>query len=128
MKLWRRRGGDQQARQEAEAGGRRAEALAVLWLRLKGYQILDRRLKTPVGELDLIARRGKVICFVEVKARNTRDAALDALGTRQRRRIERAAAWWCANRQHDPTISLRFDLIAVAPGRRPVHVMDAWRL
>ncbi|HAJ20886.1 MAG TPA: hypothetical protein DCL95_12655, partial [Rhodospirillaceae bacterium] len=106
MRLWRRRGGDQQARQEAEAGGRRAEALAVLWLRLKGYQILDRRLKTPVGELDLIARRGKVICFVEVKARNTRDAALDALGTRQRRRIERAAAWWCANRQHDPTISL----------------------
>ena len=100
----------------------------MLWLRLKGYQILDRRLKTPVGELDLIARRGKVICFVEVKARNTRDAALDALGTRQRRRIERAAAWWCANRQHDPTISLRFDLIAVTPGRRPVHVMDAWRL
>ncbi len=100
----------------------------MLWLRLKGYQILDRRLKTPVGELDLIARRGKVICFVEVKARSTMESALDALGTRQRRRIERAAAWWCANRQHDPAISLRFDLIAVAPGRRPVHVMDAWRL
>lgn len=100
----------------------------MLWLRLKGYQILDRRLKTPVGELDLIARRGKVICFVEVKARSTMESALDALGTRQRRRIERAAAWWCANRQYDPTISLRFDLIAVAPGRRPVHVMDAWRL
>jgi putative endonuclease len=128
MKLWRRRGGDQQARQEAEAGGRRAEALAVLWLRLKGYRILDRRLKTPVGELDLVARRGKVICFVEVKARTTMDAALEALGPKQRHRIERAAAWWCTHRQQDPTISLRFDLIAVAPGHRPIHVVDAWRL
>jgi putative endonuclease len=96
-------------------------------LRLKGYRILTQRLKTPMGELDVIARRGRVICFVEVKSRANLETALEALGPTQRRRIERAAAWWCANRGQDPTLSMRFDLIAIAPGHRPVHVVDAWR-
>ena len=56
-------------RRRAERGGRRAEALAALWLRLKGWTILARRVRTPVGEVDLIARRGRTIAFVEVKAR-----------------------------------------------------------
>jgi putative endonuclease len=58
-------------RQSAERGGRRAESLAAWWLRLKGWRILARRVRTPVGEIDLVARRGRTIAFVEVKARAT---------------------------------------------------------
>ncbi|MDF1747503.1 MAG: YraN family protein [Alphaproteobacteria bacterium] len=128
MRLWRRRGSDRQARQAAEEGGRQAEAWAVLWLRLKGYRILAQRLKTPMGELDVIARRGKTICFVEMKARTKMDRALEALAPKQRHRIERAAAWWCARHIKDSSLSMRFDLIAVAPGRLPVHLVDAWQV
>src|SRR5262245_55959447 len=66
-------------RQQREKRGRDAEAAAALWLRLKGYRILDSRVKTPKGEIDLIASKGKMLIFVEVKAREEQGKALDAV-------------------------------------------------
>ena len=66
-------------RQLAEARGRKAESLAAWWLRLKGWRILARRTRVPGGEVDLIAKRGRIVAFVEVKLRSTADAAAWAL-------------------------------------------------
>jgi putative endonuclease len=126
-------------RRAAEGRGRRAEALAVLWLRLKGYRVLARRARTPVGEIDLILRRGAVVAFVEVKARDRLEDALSALTPGQCRRIERAARWWMAHRtagtgergrgrEHGLAgCAWRFDLVAIGAGGRPRHLPDAWR-
>ena len=78
-------------RQRRDATGRRAEILSAWLLRLKGYRILARRFKTPVGEIDLIAKRASTIAFIEVKARPTAAAAMESVSARQRRRITRAA-------------------------------------
>lgn len=114
-------------RRRAETRGRWSERAAEILLRLKGYRILHRRLKTPLGEVDLIARRGRVLCFIEVKHRADRDAALAALLPAQAQRIERAAVWWLSRRPDLQGADLRFDLIASAPGCLPLHVPDAWR-
>lgn len=127
MRAWRRSGTDRPARQAAEGRGRGAEALAAWWLRLKGYRVMARRVKTPLGEIDLIVRRGKTLCFVEVKARSTPDAALSALTPAQCRRIERAAAWWLRHRRDADGLDLRFDFVTLAPGHWPRHLPDAWR-
>jgi putative endonuclease len=114
-------------RRSAWLRGRRAEWLAAWWLRLKGYRILARDLRTPVGEIDLIARRGRVLALVEVKARPSLEEAAWALTRFQKARIERAAL---AVLQRDPaygTLDMRFDVVLVAPGHRPRHIMDAWR-
>src|SRR5690606_25123476 len=81
----------QMNRKRAEQGGRRAESFAALWLRLKGWTILARRLRTPVGEVDLVARRGRTLAFVEVKARATAEAAAQALDEYRLRRVVAAA-------------------------------------
>jgi putative endonuclease len=83
-------------RQRRERAGRLAEATAALLLRLKGYRVLARRFTTPVGELDLVARRGDLVLFVEVKRRQVAGTALQALLPRQQRRIARAAAYYPA--------------------------------
>ncbi|MCB2102941.1 MAG: YraN family protein [Rhodobacterales bacterium] len=116
-------------RQGAELRGRRAEGLCVLALRLKGYRILARRLKTPAGEIDILARRGRVLAVVEVKTRAAAAAALEAVTPRQRQRLARAAEALTALR---PDLfadgpDLRFDVMAVTPGRWPRHLADAWR-
>ena len=115
-------------RQRAERAGRRAEDLACLLLRLKGYRVLDRRYRCAGGEIDVIARRGRLVCFVEVKARATREAALTAVTPRGRQRIERAARTWMARARLAPPsrYDVRFDLVTVV-GRRPRHLKDAWR-
>ena len=115
------------ARQRAERRGRTGETLAALWLRLKGYRILETRLRTPVGEIDLIASKGKIIAFVEVKARARRDQALGAVTPTGWQRISRAADFWMARRPHYVDHGWRYDLIAIQPWRVPVHVRDAWR-
>ena len=107
--------------------GRWAERRAALFLRLKGFRILARSYKVPVGEIDIIARRGKLLAFVEVKARATLDGAAEALNARQRRRIERAAGWVLAARPEMLACELRYDLMLIAPWRFPVHIGDAWR-
>jgi len=107
--------------------GRRAEALAAWFLRLKGFSVLERRWSCPVGEIDLIARRGRLLLFVEVKARLDRVAALEALGARQRRRISRAAGAYLQRFPQLAQLDCRFDLIALRPWAWPDHVADAWR-
>lgn len=108
--------------------GRAAESLCALRLRLKGYRILARNFRTPQGEIDLVAKRGRVLAFVEVKRRDTLDQALNALQARQRRRIVRAAEAFLAVRPTLAGLDLRFDVMTVVPGRWPRHIMDAWRL
>jgi putative endonuclease len=106
--------------------GRRAEVLAALWLMAKGYRILGFRLATPLGEIDLLAQRGKVLAVVEVKQRKTIEDALDAVKSSQRVRLRRAAAHLSAHRAGLRDRVVRLDLIAIAPGRPPRHLPDAW--
>jgi len=110
-----------------EAWGRWAESLAAWSLRLRGYRILARRFRTPLGEIDLVARRGGLLAFVEVKARADMEQALAALGQRQRERTVRAAELFLLRRPDLAGLTLRFDLIAVRPWRLPRHLCDAWR-
>ncbi|MDX1293273.1 MAG: YraN family protein [Hyphomonas sp.] len=114
-------------RQAAEKRGRTGEALAAFYLRLKGYRILARRVRTPVGEIDLIAEKAGIVAFVEVKARRQADAALGAVTPQSWHRIARAADHWMARRPHYADHGWRYDLIAITPGRLPRHVRDAWR-
>jgi putative endonuclease len=93
---------------------------------LTGWRILAFRLRTPQGEIDLLARRGAVLAVVEVKRRATLDAALDAVGRRQRQRLRAAAISLAANRPDLKGLSVRLDLIALAPRRLPRHIADAW--
>ncbi|MBI1340650.1 YraN family protein [bacterium] len=114
-------------RRRLERGGRRAERIAAFWLVLKGYRILASRARTPVGELDLVARRGRLLVFAEVKARPTLEAALSGVTPTSRRRIEQAALLWASRRTDLAGCDWRFDVIAVIPGRPPHHLRDAWR-
>lgn len=115
-------------RQKAEKHGRRSETLAALLLMLKGYRILGRRVKTHVGEIDLVARApGGVVCFVEVKARREAGAALASVGERQQARIARAASLYLAARPNLAVRGVRYDIVTVAPGALPRHVRDAFR-
>ena len=111
----------------ARTAGRRAEAWAALWLMAKGYRILGFRLRTPQGEIDLLAQRGKVLAVVEVKQRTTLDAALEAVTEAQRDRLRRAGRAIAARRPSLQNMAVRLDLIALAPGRLPVHSPDAWK-
>ena len=109
-------------RRAAERRGRFAEAAALLLLALKGYRVLGRRVRTPFGEIDLVVRRGRVLAFVEVKARDDMAKAAEAVSLRQRRRIVRAAAWWLARRPAFGNHLMRFDAVLVAPRRLPRHL------
>lgn len=111
----------------ARRDGRRGEIVCALWLMAKGYRILGLRLKTPLAEIDLLVRRGKVVSVVEVKRRADLATALEAVGPRQRDRLIRAARWIAAARPELAGASVRLDLIALAPGRWPRHIRDAWR-
>jgi putative endonuclease len=114
------------SRQRAERGGRRAESVAAWWLRLKGWAILGRRVRTPVGEVDLIARRGRTLAFVEVKARsNAADAAL-ALDDFRLRRVA-AAAEALAHRYARAGDDIRIDAMIVVPRRLPRHLPHVWQ-
>ena len=110
----------------ARKHGRRAEVLAALWLMAKGYRILGFRLATPLGEIDLLAQRGRVLAVVEVKQRATIEDALDAVTPTQRDRLRRAAAHLTAHRAGLRALETRLDLIALSPGRAPRHLPDAW--
>jgi putative endonuclease len=111
----------------ARLAGRRAEVLCALWLMAKGYRILGFRLKTPQGEIDLLAKKGAVLAVVEVKLRATLDIALAAVGQRQRERLRRAGESYAARRPALQGAAIRLDLMALAPGRLPCHIPDAWR-
>jgi putative endonuclease len=112
-------------RRAAERSGRRAEALAALFLRLKFYRIRAMRFKTPVGELDLIARHFGTLVFVEVKQRGN-DSEAEALAAVNRKRIGRAADYWLMKHPEDAERPMRFDVIFLAPRRLPRHVRNAF--
>jgi len=106
--------------------GRRGEWLAALAVALKGYRILARRYRTPLGEIDLIARRGDLVLIVEVKARPTLLVAMEAIARPSERRIERAADIWLSRQPDHGRLSVRFDMVAVLPWRWPVHVENVF--
>lgn len=112
--------------QAAEVKGRQAEAKAALMLRMKGYRVLEKRYRSPAGEIDLIASKRGLFVFIEVKARKTVEEAFESITQKQRQRIEAAANHWIQN-QSSQEFACRFDVIAVAPGRLPAHMKDAWR-
>jgi len=114
-------------RQDAWRGGRWAESLAVWRLRCTGHRILARNWRSPVGEIDIVARRGKILAIVEVKHRPDVARALEAISSRQQARLVRAALAFQARRPDCAGLTLRFDVIAVGQGRWPRHLKEAWR-
>lgn len=113
-------------RQRAEKRGRAGETRAALWLQAKGWRILDRRRKTPLGEIDLIVKRGNTIAFIEVKWRNSAgqlDLAIDE------HRLSRVAAAVEAVAHEYATSGedIRVDVILLAPARLPRHIVNAWQ-
>lgn len=113
-------------RQEAERRGRKGEGFAAWWLRLQGWRVLDQRVKTPRGEIDLVARRWNTVAFIEVKWRATaaeRDLAIDEW----RLRRVAAAAEAVAHRYLRPGDSPRIDVLLLAPGLWPRHIVNAWQ-
>jgi putative endonuclease len=114
----------QKTRQQAEAKGRRAELIAAIWLMLKGYRILARRVKTKMGEIDLIARKGKILAFIEVKARSGFN---ESLSPQSAGRIARAAALWTSSRPWARSLFMRFDIVAIVPGHAPRHYANAFQ-
>lgn len=116
----------QPARQAAFRLGLSAETRAAAVLMAKGYRIVARRWRSPVGEVDLVVRRGRVLVFVEVKARGRFDDAAEAVTLRQQRRIAAAAEAWLASHDEDIGCDIRFDAILVAPRRFPRHIPAAF--
>ena len=113
-------------RKQAYRRGHIAEYLAAAALLLKGYRIAARRYKTPVGEVDLVARKGDLILFVEVKARASHQAALDSITYTAQKRIEAAGNWWLGQQNNGAQLNWRFDVITVVPRRWPRHYKDMW--
>ncbi len=112
-------------RRAAESAGRRGERLAAWWLRLQGWEVLDRRVRTKAGEVDLVARRPGLVAFVEVKTRRT-EAELDlAIDERRLARVA-AAAELLMPRYATDGEDIRVDVILLAPGTRPRHIENAW--
>ena len=110
----------------ADARGRRGEDAAADWLRGQGWEILGARLKTSRGEVDLVARRGAVVAFVEVKWR-ARAADLDiAIDARRLARVA-AAAELLAARYVGPGEDITIDVLLLAPGEPPRHIENAWQ-
>jgi putative endonuclease len=108
--------------------GSKAEQRAVSLLVRKGYRIVERNFRTKLGELDIIARKGSVLVFVEVRSRRdaTYGSALDAVGWRKQRKVTRVAMQYLARRK-PLFVSCRFDVVAIT-GDDIVHIEDAWRL
>ncbi len=115
-----------EARQRAHRLGHLAEWRAVWRLRLAGYSILARRYKTKLGEIDIVARRGGVLAFVEVKARADFDTGIFALQGRQFGRVARAASLFIAQNPRYAVFSVRFDAMIVA-GLWPRHLPNVWQ-
>jgi putative endonuclease len=103
-----------------------AESRAAAYLIAKGYRILARRWKSPVGEIDIVARRRRLLVFVEVKARASLDAAAESLNVRQQQRIAAAAEAWLAAYPDPNILDMRFDAVLVAPGKIPRHIPAAF--
>jgi putative endonuclease len=106
--------------------GLSAESRAAALLVAKGFRIVARRWKSPVGEIDIVARRRSLMVFVEVKARNNLDEAAESVTMRQRSRIANAAEAFIATYPDASVTEMRFDAILVAPGKMPRHIPGAF--
>lgn len=113
-------------RRKAYRRGHRSEWLAAVALMAKGFRILERRYRTRLGEIDLIARRGDLVLIVEVKARRSLVEAMEAIARQSERRIEAAADIWLSRQPDYGRFSIRFDMVAVLPLRWPVHVENVF--
>lgn len=118
---------NRRSRQKAESRGRRAETLAALFLQIKFYAILDRRVRYSSGEIDLIAKRGQTLAFIEVKQRQTIEQCQSAVPLRSWQRISTAAEMWVTRRPQLSHLDWRYDLIAITPKVFPKHLRDFWR-
>lgn len=113
-------------RRKAEKRGRGAETLACWYLRLKGWRILARRARVAGGEVDIVARRGRTLAFVEVKARPTREAADWSLDQYRLRRVAAAAERLTPRYMRDGD-AVRIDALYVVPGKLPRHLANVWQ-
>lgn len=113
-------------RQKAHKRGLAAETWAAWYLRLTGWRILKRRYKTKAGEIDLIAKKRKTVAFVEVKARKTRDAALEAVTPASQKRIAKAAKIFVSQHPKAGFFTLRFDIVVVRPWALPERIENAF--
>lgn len=116
----------QKRRRNAERRGRQAELMAAVALMLKGYRIKARRYRCRFGEVDLIARRGDLVVFVEVKARNDLAAGVDAVSASAQRRILAAGQDWISQQPDAARLSWQTDLVVVPPWRWPIHLENAF--
>ena len=115
---------ERKRRRRAENIGRRAEMVAQLYLRLKGFRCLEQRARTPAGELDLVVMRGRLLVFVEVKFRQQFDAGLWAITAASEQRLVRAANYWLARHPTLVPHTVRFDLLLLRPWRLPRHMKN----
>ena len=115
------------ARHRAERRGRMAERVCRWHLRLRGWHIVTIDWRCPSGEIDIVARRRGVLAIVEVKARPDLDTAAESILPRQRKRIARAAAAFLSTRPDLAEMTVRFDVMLVAPLRMPRHLVNVWR-
>ena len=113
-------------KRRSERKGRRAEWFAALALLLKGYRIVSLRYRTPVGEIDLVVRKGDLIAFVEVKARRDLASGVDAVSYPAQRRIAAAGDLFISRQKDSARLSWRHDIVVVSPWRWPVHLEDAF--
>lgn len=118
-------------RRTAERAGRMAEAAAALWLTMKGYRIAARRVRTPAGEIDIVAWQRRpaphgTLCLVEVKWRPNMQDAVAAVGPRQRERLTRAAEAYLQSHPRYAAAEVRYDVLLLAPNMWPQHLRNAW--
>ena len=113
-------------RRGAERRGRTSEYIAAAYLLMKGYRILALRYRTRLGEVDIVARKGEILAFVEVKARSHEQAGIDAVGYDSQRRIRAASDLWLAKHGEHAGLSQRYDVLVVLPRRWPRHFPDAF--
>jgi putative endonuclease len=112
---------------KARRRGHFAEALAVAYLRLKGYRVLERNWRSKLGEIDILVKKGGVLVLVEVKTRSDTGLARGALLPQQRQRLMRALGHYLKTRPELSGLDLRCDVVALGPLGWPIHLKDAWR-
>ncbi len=118
--------GERLKRRKAWRRGHVAEYFAAVFLMLKGYRILAIRHRTKLGEIDIVARKGDLAVFVEVKSRRGAQEAIDAVSFSSQRRIRAASDLWLARQPDFALLSQRYDIVAMLPGRWPQHFPDAF--
>jgi len=113
-------------RRKALRRGSAAEYIAAIFLMLKGYRVLALRYRTKLGEIDIIARKGDLAVFVEVKARADETGAVDAVSYASQKRIRAASDLWLARQRDYARLSQRYDIVAIVPRKLPRHFPDAF--